>query len=94
MQRKRRFTDEFKIAAVRRWEETKNFNAVGRELGVAPSLVRKWRDQLRDESEVVFPGKGHSSAPEMAQAKREIARLKEENTILKKAIGYFTERPR
>jgi len=30
----------------------------------------------------------------MVQAKREIARLKEENVILKKAIGYFTVRPR
>lgn len=94
MQKRRSYTDEFKIEAVRRWEEIGNFNEVGRELGISSSLIRKWREQLQEEGEQAFPGKGHVTDKEMVQATREIARLKEENTILKKAIGYFTVRPR
>ena len=94
MQKRRFYSDEFKMEAVRRWEEIGNFNEVGRELDVTPSLIRKWRDLLRDEGEHAFPGKGHVRDEELIQAKRDNARLKEENTILKKAIGYFTPRPR
>jgi len=94
MQKRRLHSEEFKQAAVRRWREIENFNEVGRELGISPSLVRKWRDQLRDEGEQAFVGKGHVRDAEMVQMKHENARLKEENQILKKAIGYFTPRPR
>ena len=94
MQKRRDYTDEFRLAAVQRWEEVGNYNEVGRELGISSSMIRRWRDQLRDEGERAFPGKGNFKDEETVQMKREMARLKEENTILKKAIGYFTPRPR
>jgi len=94
MQERSKYTKEFKIAAVGRWEEVRNFNEVGRELGISSSLIRKWRNQLQEEGERAFPGQGHLKDEEMVQVRREIARLKEENVILKKAIGYFTVRPR
>lgn len=90
----RKYTKEFKIAAVHRWEEVRNFNEVGRELGISSSLIRTWKTLLQDEGERAFPGKGHFKDEEMVQIKRENARLKEENTILKKAMGYFADRPR
>ena len=40
-----------------------------------------------------FPGQGNAQDPELAQLKREMARLREENEILKKAVGIFTIRP-
>ena len=94
MQKRRSHTLEFKTAAVRRWEEVRNFNQVGRELDVSANLVRRWRDQLYNEGESAFPGKGHLSDAEAVLMKRENARLKEENAILKKAMGYFADRPR
>jgi transposase len=40
-----------------------------------------------------FPGQGNPQDPELTQMKRENARLREENEILKKAVGIFTVRP-
>lgn len=94
MQKRRSHTLEFKKAAVRRWEDVRNFNQVGRELDVSANLIRRWRDQLDNEGESAFPGKGHLSDAETTLMKRENARLREENAILKKAIGYFSDRPR
>jgi transposase len=94
MQIRRNHTEEFREAAVRRWEEVRNFNQVGRELDISSSLVRRWKNQLDREGENAFPGKGHLSDKEMIPIKRENARLKEENTILIKAMGYFAVRPR
>ena len=62
--------------------------------GISSSLVRKWKNELDREGENAFPGKGHLSDEETLLIKRENARLKEENTILKKAMGYFADRPR
>lgn len=90
----KKYTKEFKIAAVGRWEEVGNFNEVGRELGISSSLIRNWKNLLQEDGERAFPGKGHFKDEEMVQMRRENARLKEENVILKKAIGYFTPRPR
>lgn len=90
----KKYSKEFKVAAVRRWEEVHNFSEVGRELGISPSLIRRWKSLLDEEGERAFPGKGNFKDEETVQMRREIARLKEENTILKKAIGYFTPRPR
>ncbi len=89
-----KYTKEFKIAAVRRWEEVRNFNEVGRELGISSSLIRNWKNLLQEDGDRAFPGKGHFKDEETVQMKRENARLKEENTILKKAMGYFADRPR
>ena len=94
MQKRRNHTEEFRKAAVRRWEEVRNYNQVGRELDISSSLVRKWKNELDREGENAFPGKGHLSDEETLLIKRENARLKEENTILKKAMGYFADRPR
>ena len=94
MPENRKYTKEFKIAAVHRWEEVGNFNEVGRELGISSSLIRNWKNLLQEDGERAFPGKGHFKDEEMVQMTRENARLKEENVILKKAIGYFTVRPR
>ena len=41
-----------------------------------------------------FPGKGNPRDEELAKLQRELARVKEENEILKKAVGIFTNRPR
>lgn len=41
-----------------------------------------------------FPGHGNPRDEELAKLQRENARLKEENEILKKAVGIFTSRPR
>ena len=93
MQPRRSFTEEFKRDAVRLAKERGNLSAVARDLGINDSLLTKWKQRLEASPERPFPGRGNPQDVELAQLKRELARLQEENEILKKAVGIFTVRP-
>jgi transposase len=93
MQQRRVFTEEFKREAVRLAKERGNTSAVARDLNIHESLLSKWKQKLQVSPERPFPGHGNPQDQELAQMKRELARLKEENEILKKAVGIFTVRP-
>ena len=41
-----------------------------------------------------FPGKGRSHDEELAKLQREVALLRQERDILKKAVGFFASPPR
>lgn len=90
------FTNEFKREAVRLAQERGNVSETARDLGIHATLLHRWKRRLREaaENEVAFPGHGNPKDPELARLQRENARLKEENEILKKAVGIFTTRPR
>ena len=90
---RRAFTEEFKRDAVRLAEERGNVSQVARDLGVHESVLTRWRKRLDSAPERPFPGQGNPQDPELAQLRRENARLKEDNEILKKAVGIFTVRP-
>ena len=90
---RRVFTEEFKRDAVRLVKERGNTSQVARDLGVHESVLGRWKRQLDASPERPFPGQGNPQDPELAALKRENARLKEENEILKKAVGIFTVRP-
>ena len=92
-QERRVFTAEFKRDAVQLAKERGNISLVARDLGVHESVLSRWKKQLDTSPENPFPGQGNPQDPELAQLKREMARLKEENEILKKAVGIFTVRP-
>lgn len=93
MSTRRTHTKAFKEQAVR-LAETNGFAQTGRDLDVRPSLIRKWKKRLEEDGQRAFPGKGHARDAELYQIKRENARLKEENAILKKAVGIFSISPR
>jgi transposase len=87
-----KYPREFKIEVVRRLESgEKSLSELCRELGLGQTLVSRWRGQLSKKGETAFPGHGNrgSKASEVAELKKELARLKEENEILKKAAAYF-----
>jgi len=99
-QPRRSFTEEFKREAVRLAIERGNVSAVARDLGIHESVLNRWKRQLQQESERSggpgtrpFPGNGNARDQELVKIQRENARLKEENAILKKAVGIFTSRP-
>jgi transposase len=93
MTERRAYTEEFKRDAVRLATERGNISQVARDLGIHESLLCKWKRKLETAPQRPFPGHGNPADLEMAQLKRELARLKEENEILKKAVGIFTVRP-
>jgi transposase len=90
---RRVFTEEFKRDAVHLIKERGNVAEVARDLGVHESVLTRWKKRLEAAPERPFPGKGNPADPELAQMKRDLARLKEENEILKKAMGIFAVRP-
>ena len=87
------FTAEFKRDTVRLAKERGNLSQVARDLGIHESVLSRWKRQLEKGVENPFPGQGNVQDPDLAQLKREMARLREENEILKKAVGIFTVRP-
>jgi len=90
---RRSFTEEFKREAVRLAQERGNLSAVARDLGIEDSVLQRWKKRLQGGEERPFPGRGNPRDEEMAKLQRELARVKEENEILKKAVGIFTSRP-
>ncbi len=53
---RRTFTPQFKKDAVALVEAGRTVNEVAHDLGIARSLLQRWRTQLRREPEVPFPG--------------------------------------
>lgn len=95
MSKRRSFSREFKLEAVRALDSGKKQAAdLARELGIPRNRLYKWREQLqRQGEENSFPGQGRQAvaAAELAALQRENDRLRDENEILKKAARYFAK---
>jgi transposase len=91
---RRVFTEEFKRDAVRLAKERGNAARTARELGISDTSLLSWMKQMEETPQNPFPGHGNPRDAEMAGLQRELARVKEENEILKKAVGIFTKAPR
>ena len=91
---RRSFSPEFKREAVRLAAERGNLAATARELGLSLNLLRRWRDALAAHPERAFPGHGTPRDEELARLQRELRQAREENEILKKAVGIISSRPR
>ena len=94
MERRRIFSREFKIEAVRLVTERGVAVAQAvKDLEVHENVLRKWVRELRDAPQEAFPGNGKQKAQdaEIARLRKEVAKLKMERDILKKAAAYFAK---
>lgn len=57
-------------------------------------MLQRWKKALQEQPTNPFPGNGNSHDADTARLQREVARLREENAISKKAVGIFTSGPR
>lgn len=95
MKKRKTFTREFKVEAVRLLEEGKKPPAeLARELGIRRNQLYKWKEQTDTRGGVAFPGSGRPAAKgtieeENRRLKAELSKVKEENEILKKAAAFF-----
>lgn len=92
MQKRQRFTAEFKREAVRLLKAGDRPAAViARELGIPRNRLYKWATDLDAKGAGAFGGSGRpkSNPDELAKLQRENERLRQENEILKKAAAYF-----
>jgi transposase len=91
MQR-RKFSREFKLEAVRLVKERGVAVAqASRDLDLHENVLRKWMRDLSADSQHAFPGHGQMKPEqlEIEKLRREVAKLKAERDILKKAAAYF-----
>ncbi len=91
---RRSFSQSFKVEAVKLVTEGGyTVLSASSNLGIGASTLGKWVRVSRQaaDAEAAFPGKGHQKPREAAYRalERELARVKQERDILKKAVGYF-----
>ena len=83
---RRQFTREFKLEAVRLIKQRGvSYAQASKDFGVHPTQLRNWVKQLADDPQHAFPGQGQMKPEqlEIAQLKREVAKLRAERDILK-----------
>lgn len=92
-EKRRQYTREFKIEAVRLLDESGRPKAqVARELGVHESLLTRWKTQLKEHpAPEAFPGNGKLSIAEaeVRRLRRENEQLRQERDFLRKTAAYF-----
>ena len=89
-QTRRRYTSEFKTAAVARLDEPgETLSSVAKALGVAATQVKTWRLEQQAAGSAEVLARRRAEAAELQQLRRDNKRLEEENGILRKASAFF-----
>ena len=94
MKKRKTYTSQFKREAVRLMESSdKPASDVARQLGVRRNQLYKWKEQLAKRGAKAFPGAGRQKgqSDELSRLRQELAKVKEERDILKKAAAYFAK---
>ena len=94
MVKRRQFSKEFKIEAVRLVRD-RGVSVVqaAKDLDVHENVLRKWVRDISEDAQHAFPGHGQlkPEQAEIARLRKEVAKLKMERDILKKAAAYFAK---
>ena len=95
-QKRRQFTREYKLEAIRLVKKGKSVAQVAAALGIRPDMLRTWKRQVEgnDSGEKeVFRGHGRvtSQEQELRRLRGELERVTEERDFLKKAAAYFAK---
>jgi transposase len=90
---RRKFTDEFKLEAIRMVDESdKTIAQVSRDLGINSNLIGRWKQELSDRE--IEAGRVDDKDAEIARLRAELRDMKEDHDILKKAAAYFAKHSR
>src|ERR1700722_14903916 len=88
---------EFKVEAVRLvGERGVSVAQAARDLDIDETMLRRWAKELTADPGQAFPGHGQSKPEqlEIERLRREVAKLRAEGDILKKAAAFFTREAR
>ena len=92
---RRKFTREFKLNAVELSYTRPSITELASELEIRPELLYRWRSEFASYQGKSFPGNGHpkmtEEESEVARLKKELAEMRMERDILKKAVGIFSK---
>lgn len=90
---RRNYTKEFKVEAIRQVTVShKTVAEVSRELGINANVVRRWCKE--HEALEALPQTDASKDEEIRRLRTELASVKEDAEILKKAAAYFARTSR
>jgi transposase-like protein len=90
---RRRFTREFKLAAIQRLEQGISIAEVARALEVNPNVLHRWRKEFREGPGNAFPGQGQRrwSEGRIAELERKIGQQTLEIDFLKGCLQRIEE---
>ena len=94
MRKRRKFSREFKLEAVRLVKERGvSVAQAARDLDLHENVLRKWIREVNADPQQAFPGQGQMKPEqlEIARLRKEVAKLKAERDILKKAAAFFAK---
>jgi len=92
MPKKRKYTPEYRAEAVRLVEIGDRAVAeVARDLGISMQTLWQWVQQAKVDSGQAGEALTTTERDELRQLRREVARLREEREILKKATAFFAK---
>ncbi|GAB2695010.1 IS3 family transposase [Aliiglaciecola aliphaticivorans] len=91
MSKGKRYTDEFKIEAVKQiTERGYSVQEVAERLGISTKSLYHWRSQLSGNK---IARQSSDDSVRIAKLEAELKRVTEERDILKKAARYFASQP-
>lgn len=87
--KRRRFDRDYKLSAVRLLESSGgNLEQVSRGLGISSSVLRRWRNQIRELGAESFSETGRMQRSELLRLRRENKDLRRQLEFLKKTLGF------
>ena len=88
---RKRYTPEFKQEAVALWQASEKSAAqIEKDLGITPGLLYHWKREQKKKAVAQANGSA-AEAAEIKRLKKELALVKQERDILKKAVSIFSK---
>lgn len=84
-----RYTEEFKNTIIELYKSGKSLAILHSEYGIPKSTISTW---IKDNSPVSSDPKDDMTLKELRALKKEMAQIKEENEILKKAMAILAKK--
>ena len=84
----RKYTEEFKNTIIELYKSGKSLAEINVEYGIPKSTISTW---AKENSPVVLSCEDSITLKEFKAMKKEMARIKEENEILKKAMAILAK---
>ncbi len=92
MAKKRKYTPEYRAEALRLVEiGDRSVTEVARDLGISMNTLWQWVQQAKVDAGQAREELTTTEREELKQLRREVARLREEREILKKATAFFAK---
>lgn len=91
---RRKFSREFKLEAVNLvGERGVSYAQAARDLDINDNMLRRWVKEFSSDTKRASPGLGQMKPEqlEIDRLRKEVAKLKAERDILKKAAAYFAK---